>query len=265
MMNRLRAELKFLLAQWQANFASAMEYRAAFISQIVGMFINNAVYFAFWIVFFDRFKEIRGWGVTDMFLLMSIVALGYGLAFTFFGNALQLSRVIAQGQLDYYLALPRNVLLNVLASRMTNSALGDISYGLVTYLFTGRFTLAEIGLWLIASLLAAVIFVMAFTFFHSLSFWLGNASVLAEQAANAMLTFAMYPSDIFQGAVRFIMYSIVPAAFVGVLPLNVVRSLDLNGLLLLALAAVVITILSSTMFYLGLRRYESGSAINVNV
>ena len=264
-MKRLRAELRYLVAQWQANFASALEYRAAFISQIIGMFLNNAVYFAFWVVFFDRFKAIRGWGLSDMFLLMSIVALGYGLAFTFFGNTLQLSRLIAQGQLDYYLALPRNVLLNVLASRMINSALGDMSYGLITYLFTGRFTLPEIALWLIASLLVAVIFVMAFTLFHSLTFWLGNASALAEQAANAMLTFAMYPADIFQGAVRFIMFTIIPAAFVGLVPLNVVRGLDVNGLAWLALAAVVITIISSTMFYAGLRRYESGSAMNVNV
>jgi len=264
-MTRLRSEFIFLIAQWKANFASAMEYRAAFISQIVGMFINDAVYFVFWVIFFDRFKQIRGWGAPDMFLLFSIVALGYGLAFTFFGNALQLSRVIAHGQLDYYLALPRSVLLNALASRMSNSALGDISFGIVGYLFTARFSLPEIGLWLIASLLAAVVFVMAFTWFHSLTFWLGNASGLAEQAMNAMLTFAMYPSDIFQGAARFLMLTLLPAAFVGALPLNVVRGLDLNGLAILAAAAGVITALSGATFYLGLRRYESGSAINVNV
>ena len=264
-MKRLRSELVFLAAQWQANFASAMEYRAAFVSQIVGMFVNDIVYIFFWVVFFDRFKQIRGWGVGDILLLNAVVATGYGLAFTFFGNALQLSRVIAQGQLDYYLALPRGVLLNVLASRMSNSALGDISFGIVTYLLTGRFTPAEIGLWLIGSLLAAVVFVMAFTFFHSLTFWLGNASGLAEQAMNAMLTFAMYPSDIFQGVVRFMMFTLLPAAFVGLVPLQVVRGLDLNGLALLAGAALAITFAASTTFYAGLRRYESGSAINVNV
>ncbi len=106
---------------------------------------------------------------------------------------------------------------------------------------------------------------MAFTFLHSLTFWLGNASNLAEQAANAVLTFAMYPSDIFQGTIRFLMFTIIPAAFVGVVPLNVVRNVDWGGLLLLALVAVLITFISSRMFYLGLRRYESGSAINVNV
>ena len=264
-MSRLRAELAYLIAQWKANLASALEYRAAFVSQIVGMFINNAVYFAFWVVFFAQFKIVQGWNLRSMFLLMAIVALGYGLAFTFFGNALQLSRLIAQGQLDYYLALPRNVLLSVLASRMVTSALGDMSYGLVTYLFTGLFAPAEIALYLIASLLAAVIFVMAFTLFHALTFWLGNASGLAEQAANAMLTFAMYPSDIFQGAVRFLMYTIIPAAFVGVVPVQAVAQADVRVLGVMALAAITITIVSCTVFYAGLRRYESGSALNVNV
>lgn len=264
-MARIKGELAYLLAQWKANLASAMEYRAAFISQIVGMFINNAVYFAFWVVFFAEFKVVQGWNLRDMFLLMAIVASGYGIAFTLFGNALQLSRIIAQGQLDYYLALPRNVLLSVLASRMVTSALGDMSYGLVTYLFTGLFAPAEIALFLVAALLAAVIFAMAFTFFHSLTFWLGNASGLAEQAANAMLTFAMYPNDIFQGAIRFVMYTILPAAFVGVVPVRAVAKVDLSALAFMALAAIAITIVSCAVFYAGLRRYESGSALNVNV
>jgi ABC-2 type transport system permease protein len=264
-MQRIRSELVFLIAQWKANFASAMEYRAAFISQIVGMFVNDIVYVAFWVVFFDRFKDIRGWGVSDILLLNAVVASGFGLAFTFFGNALQLSRLIAQGQLDYYLALPRSVLINVLASRMSNSALGDISFGVVTFVLAGRFAPAEIVLFVVASLLAALVFVMAFTFFHSLTFWLGNASGLAEQAMNAMLTFAMYPSDIFQGAVRFMMFTILPAAFVGLVPLNVVRGVDPNGLAFLFVAAILITLVSTATFYIGLRRYESGSAINVNV
>ena len=67
------------------------------------------------------------------------------------------------------------------------------------------------------------------------------------------------------GAVRFMMLTVLPAAFVGAVPLNVVRGLDLSGLVILAMAAAVITLVSSSVFYIGLRRYESGSAINVNV
>lgn len=43
------------------------------------------------------------------------------------------------------------------------------------------------------------------------------------QANNAILTLAIYPRDIFEGVVRFITLTIIPAAFVGAIPLNIVR------------------------------------------
>ena len=56
-------EFKFLLAVWKANLQSVMEYRASFLLQVLGMMANNFIYFAIWIIFFNRFKEVRGWGI----------------------------------------------------------------------------------------------------------------------------------------------------------------------------------------------------------
>jgi len=91
------------------------------------------------------------------------------------------------------------------------------------------------------------------------------ATQLATQATNAIVTLALYPRDIFQGVVRFLMLTILPAAFVGAIPLDIVRRMDWTALLGLVGFAVGITLLSRLVFYAGLRRYESGSAINVNV
>ncbi|CAG0933103.1 hypothetical protein TFLX_02908 [Thermoflexales bacterium] len=41
--------------------------------------------------------------------------------------------------------------------------------------------------------------------------------------------------------------------------------IDLPALGVMALAAITITIVSCTVFYAGPRRYESGSALNVNI
>ena len=264
-MKRIKSEGLFLLELWKTNLASAMEYRANFISQVVGMIINDGIYFVFWLIFFDRFKIVRGWGMADMVLLFSIITTGYGLAFVGFGNAQDLAGLIAQGRLDYYLALPRDVLLHVLASRSSLSAWGDLTFGLLAYLFTGRFSPPEIALWLLASVCSGAVLISSFAIFGCLSFWLGNASALAMQAQNAVLTLALYPRDIFEGAVRFIMLTIIPAAFVGAIPLDVVRRLDWTALLGLIAFAVGITLFMRLVFYAGLRRYESGSALNVNV
>ena len=125
--NPVQRELKFLLAVWKANLQSAMEYRTAFIAQILGMMLNDAFYFVFWIIFFDQFKEVRGWVLSDMFLVFGITATSFGLTAIFFGNTFHLSSIITAGRLDYYLALPRPVLLHTLASRSIANCLGDVS------------------------------------------------------------------------------------------------------------------------------------------
>jgi len=95
--------------------------------------------------------------------------------------------------------------------------------------------------------------------------YLAYATQLVTQVTNAILTLALYPRDIFQGVVRFLMLTLLPAAFVGAIPLDIVRRLDWTALLGLMGFAVGITLLSRFVFYAGLRRYKSGSAINVNV
>jgi hypothetical protein len=107
MMQSINREFKFLRALWQANLLAAMEYRVAFLSQVVGMMLNNALYFIFWVLFFERFEEVRGWALNDMLLLFAVVATGFGAAVVLFGNVVSLTEVIANGRLDYYLSLPR--------------------------------------------------------------------------------------------------------------------------------------------------------------
>jgi ABC-type uncharacterized transport system permease subunit len=40
-------ELRFLLTIWQTNLLAAMEYRVAFLTQVIGMMLNNIIYFVF--------------------------------------------------------------------------------------------------------------------------------------------------------------------------------------------------------------------------
>lgn len=265
-MNRVKSELLFLKALAGVNLASAMEYRASFITQIVGMFINNGIYFVFWIIFFDQFGSVRGYNMGEIFLLFAIVTVGFGLAFMFAANTgHNLAYLIAQGRLDYYLVFPRNLLLHVVASRMMVSTFGDITFGLIAYLFTGRFHAVEIVLFLLSAVLVALIFVAFSIIAGSLAFFMGNAQYASQQVTNAMLTFALYPNSLFSGFSRLMLYTLIPAGFVGAVPVEIVKGRD--GFLLLALFAVALLMwaVATAVFYYGLRRYESGSAINVNV
>jgi len=169
-------ELRFLLAVWKSNLLSAMEYRVSFLTQVLGMMLNDFMYFVIWIIFFQQFKDVRGWGVNDMYITYGILASSFGLMSMLFGNALYLSDIINKGRLDYYLSLPRPVLLHTISSRMIASGVGDFVYGFLSYGFSGTLTWDGLLRFMLATLLATVVFTAFFILLQSLAFWLGMIS-----------------------------------------------------------------------------------------
>jgi ABC-2 type transport system permease protein len=258
-------ELKFLLAIWKTNLQSAMEYRGAFLTQAVGMMVNNFIYFAIWIIFFDRFKDVRGWGVNDMYVTFGVLASSFGLVSLLFGNAFMLSDVIAKGRLDYYLSLPRPVLLHAISSRMVASGMGDFVYGFISYAASGYFTWDGLARYILAMLLAAIVFLSFLIITQSLAFWLGMTTNLSALALNAMLTFGIYPITIFDTYAKLILFTLIPAALMGAVPAEFIRAFEWSTLAQLLIGASGFLALAIFVFHRGLRRYESGSGIQTEV
>ena len=258
-------ELKFLLAVWQANLQSIMEYRVAFFTQVIGMMLNNFIYFAIWIIFFQRFNQVRGWGISDMYITYGVLASAFGLVALLFGNAFSLSDIINNGRLDYYLSLPRPVLLHTIASRTIASGMGDFTYGFLSYALSGQFSWDGLLRFVLATLLAATVFAAFLILMHSLAFWMGVISNFASLGVNALITFGIYPITLFDNYAKLILFTLIPAAFVGAVPAEFIRAFSWQTLAELLAGAVIFLLLAVTVFRLGLRRYESGSAIQVEV
>jgi ABC-2 type transport system permease protein len=100
-------------------------------------------------------------------------------------------------------------------------------------------------------------------FTGSLSFFLGNAGVLADQWRAAMITFSTYPSILFEGAVKVLLYTLVPAGFVSYLPAQALRDLSLADAGLALAGSLGVLVAGVAVFYAGLRRYESGNLMEM--
>jgi len=265
MVGNMRRNLQLLVALWKANLQSAMEYRAAFLTQVVFMMLNNLAYFMFWVLYFNKFNAVRGWNLQDMMLLFGIAATAWGIAAYFFGNFTTLSEIITLGRLDYYLSLPRPVLLHTLASRSLGSGMGDLIYGLGSYILSGYLTPDGFLRYLVGVTVAVSIFLSFLTLVQSLSFWLGNTTAISQLALNALLTFSLYPGSLFEGAAKFILLTIIPASLIGSLPAEFVKSFSWGALLQLLVSAVLLVLFSIWVFYRGLKRYESGSIMQAEI
>jgi ABC-2 type transport system permease protein len=217
------------------------------------------------VIFFDRFDSVRGWGLADMAVTFGLTASAFGLVSLFFGNAFTLGDIITRGRLDYYLSLPRPVLLHAVASRSIASGAGDLSYGFISYIASGVFTWDGLLRFVLAVIFSAAVFAAFLMIVQSLAFWLGSTSYLSAMALNAMVTFAIYPITLFDAGARLILFTLIPAALMGAVPASFVRGFGWDTLAQLAAGSIILMALAIWLFYTGLRRYESGSAVQVEV
>jgi len=250
-------------AYFELNLSSAMEYRAAFLSQAIGMALNDGMMIFFWALFFRQFPQLGGWAMPDVLRLWGIVALSFGLATAIFGNCARLASLIASGQLDYYLTLPKNPLLHVLVSRMSTPAWGDVAFGLLAFALAGNVSPGSVLLFLSFALSGSALVVAYHVLAGSLAFWLGNSEALSSQASATLINFATYPGSIFQGWVKVLTFVLVPAGLVGHLPVQLLRQFDPLAYLAVLAGAAAFTLLAAGVFRLGLRRYESGSLLTL--
>ena len=253
--------LRLIWAYMRHNLMSAMAYREAFLMQAFGMLINNVMLLVFWVVLFNRFPNIQGWNLQGVVILYGIVAAGVGLAGVICGNNGRLAQIISSGDLDYYLALPANPLVHLLVSRSSLYSWGDLIFGLAIYLLADPSHWIQFPLFLILSVFAGLVFVSFSTLTGSLAFWLGQSQNLAMQLRNAIITFGLYPVDIFPGLVRLMLYTLIPAAFVGSLPALLLTSFSWANMMGMVVFTGVAILLSRWVFFRGLRRYTSGNLV----
>ena len=84
-------------------------------------------------------------------------------------------------------------------------------------------------------------------------------------ALNAIITFAIYPITLFDNTAKLILFTLIPAALMGALPAQFVHAFTWDVLAEIFLGSLVFLGLAVATFHLGLRRYESGSGIQVEV
>lgn len=261
--DRQRNAWSFFAALVSMNLRSAFALRGAFWLQAGFMIANNVLFFTFWWIFFDRFEEIGGWRIHDMAALFGIVATGYGIAIVFAGGIRDLSLYIVEGDLDPFLTQPKSPLLHATASKTHASGWGDICSGLGFVLISGFVDWHSAPAAVVAVLCSATVFTASAVILHSLAFWLGRIDTLARQLWEFLLTFSLYPAPIFAGALRFVLFTVVPAGFIGYLPLSLVRNPSWESLIFVVGSAFGYGALALFVFASGLRHYQSGNRFGV--
>ena len=258
--------IKLMGKYFRFNLSAGMAYRVAFLIQVFGMILNNSAFIVFWLILFEKIGgNIKGYEFADVMFLWALAATGFGMAELFLGNGHQISRIIYSGELDVYLLQPKPVVLNLVSSRMVVSGWGDAVFGLLLFFITQMINWQSVLLFLVFSILMALVLTAMRLLYHSLTLFLGNAEAFARFAGEMMLSLTLYPGSIFKGPAVWILHSLVPAALVAYLPARLVKDFDPWLFAVLLAADVTLISVGLVVFYRGLRVYESGNRIGTRV
>jgi len=247
-----------IAATVRGALAEAWANRSGFWTQVVAMVVNDLAWVVFWLLFFHRVGTVRGWDTHAVLMLLAVLTTSAGFVLGILANARRLGRLAADGDLDASLALPVPPLAHLLVRRIETTNLGDLGFGVVLFVVAGHPTVERTAVYLVGVVVAATLFTGFLVAAGPLSLFVGRNEA-GELGFQTVLLLAMYPVDLFGGASKVLLYTVVPAAFVGAVPARLVDHFDPVLAAAALAAACLFALIGWASFTLGLRRYTSGS------
>jgi ABC-2 type transport system permease protein len=247
------------------NLASAMEYRVSFLTQAVGMAINDVFFLFFWWMVFQQTGNLGGYGFRDVMSIWALSASTFGLLHIVFGNVGRINAIVQSGELDIFLLQPRDPFIHLHAARMNFSAWGDFVYAIILFFAISGWNPGKWLLFLIFTIAGALLLGAVLSMADALVFYWGDSSGVTRLVTEFMLNFSLYPDSIFRPGVKWVIYTVLPTAFVVFVPYRLMLAFNLPvclGVLAIDIGAVI---LARQIFKAGLKRYASGSKMGARM
>ena len=251
--------LLYLASLIRLNVKSGMRPVSAALFAGLLMLANNLVFFVIWLIFFRRFSNLKGWTLEDVALLYGVAAWSIGLSVVIAAGARDIGQAIVDGRLDVHLGRPRHPLASLIFSRSIPAGLGDMASGVVLWLaFAGRGPLDLPFIILIATAGAAIV-IATIAITNAVVFWIPEAVHLTEDMFFMLVMASVYPQHVFGPFLRLILFTLIPAAFIGLVPVEAIREASIEKACWILGAALVYSAIAWLVFERGLKRYASGS------
>ena len=245
-----------------------MEYRLDFILRVTMGAIWNLTSLLFIWAVLSRFKSMAGWSQEEVFFVYTLRLLAHGCYCLLFHNVNVLSRHVRKGDFNRVLLRPLNPLVQLITWEYDPAGIGDLGLGLICFAAANRLLEFHWNPTAIAFLLLVVaggclIELSLFLLVNTLAFWITEANRLNWLVLTFSDDFALYPLDIYNTALQFIMTFIVPVGFMSYYPatffLNRTGDTVFAAILayLTPLVGLVLLVIAYSFWQAGINRYQS--------
>ena len=204
---------------------SQLQYRAAFLLEVLTSIIINGLFFISLALVLQRFESLGGWGLGEIAFLYGMVDSAFAtmdMIFSGFDPG-YFGRHIRLGTFDQLLLRPVNLTLQVLGSSFVMRRLGRLLQGIA--IFALALTMLEIRWTLLKVLFLPWVLMSMIAFFGGLfiigatiTFWTIESIEVVNIFTYGGSEMISYPMHIYPGWLRSFFTYIVPAIFLNYYP-----------------------------------------------
>jgi ABC-2 type transport system permease protein len=200
-----------------------MQYRASFVTDILGTVgVGLAEFAEVWVIF-ANVERLGGLDFTAALLVFALSNLAFSLADMFVGHLDQLPVYIRAGQVDAFYVRPLPLLTQLMTSELSMRRIGRLSVAavaLVVALATAEidWSPATVLLIVLTVVSGTAIFAALFTAAGGLQFFLVDGSEFTNAFTYGGSYAAQQSQQVFPGPLRIFWTFVVPTAFVAYVP-----------------------------------------------
>ena len=257
--------LKTYQTQLKNNFVREAVYRTNFLTAVTVDAIWISIEFLLFSVIYANVSSIGGWQKEQVYFFLGIFFSSDALFTIFFQrNFWSFSDLVNKGELDVFLTKPIHPLFLALSRSINLTAVFNILMGLaIAYRFSepagfaGGWRWILVLFWLLIGLLTAVL--VRFTF-SVWVFWTDRSWALSRMYYQ-FFAFATKPDAIYPKAIRYVILTVLPFAFIGSVPTRaLLYGLTSEEYVMLFGVLIIFLLLNRWLWHLGLKRYQSASS-----
>jgi ABC-2 type transport system permease protein len=251
--------------QLKNNFVREVVYRTNFLAATTVDAIWIAVEFSLFSVLYSNVDNLAGWSKDQVFFFLGIFFTSDAFFTIFFQrNFWTFSDLVNKGELDILLTKPIHPLFLALSRSINITAGFNILLGLAVTIqyadaagFPGGWRWLLLPFWLLVGLCAAVLVRFAFSVWV---FWTERSWAISRLYYQ-FFAFATKPDSIYPKAIRYLILTALPFAFIGSIPArSLLFGLDPSEYILVFTVLSVFFIVNSLLWKAGLARYQSASS-----
>jgi len=218
-MDTLRLYFKLIRISMQ----SRMQYRADFITGVIGVIVMNVVNLGLIGILVNQFVHLNGWTIWELVFLYCLWLLGHSIFSLFFWHLRTLDDYLVQGTFDQFLIRPVSAFVQFLGREIQYYGFADVLFGVLGV----SLAYANLGLqwdwtkWVffILAIVSGTLIETTLTLMLAcLAFWTGRSRRANSLLMQLNVLIQHYPVDIFGYTFRVIVTGLIPVAFMNYYP-----------------------------------------------